>query len=124
MTDYRLSGPAEAKIKEILAESEREFGTQARERYAALMIRAIEDIAENHDRMGVEHHRGLDDRLGTYHLRYSRKRVLNPPGRVKDPRHLLVFRMAEDGIVDILGVLHDSMLPKRAIRKILSQTGP
>lgn len=121
--DYRLSGPAEAKIKEILTESEREFGVHARERYAALLVRAMGDVAQDPDRPGVERHHGLDPRLGTYHIRYSRKRVPDPPGRVKDPRHLVVFRKAEDGGIDILGVLHDRMLPKRALRKILAETG-
>ncbi len=81
------------------------------------------DLAEEPGRNGVEHHRGLDRQLGTYHIRYSRKRVPSPPGRVKEPRHLIVFRAAEDGTVDILGVLHDHVLPRRALRKILSQTG-
>jgi toxin ParE1/3/4 len=122
--DYRLSGPAERKIQQILAASERDFGTLARERYAALLVKAMEDLAEEPSRSGVEHYRGLDRKLGTYHIRYSRKRVSNPPGSVKNPRHLIVFQAGEDGIVDVLGVLHDHMLPRRALRKILSQTAP
>ena len=124
MADYRLSRFAQAQIVEILAESEREFGTHARERYAALMIKAMEDAAADPEGLGVEHHHGLDQKVRSYHLRYSRKRVRDPPGRVGDPRHLLIFRIAEDGTIDILGVLHDKMLPRRAIRKILSQTAP
>ncbi len=56
----------------------------------------MEDLAEEPGRNDVEDHRGLDRQLGTYHIRYSRKRVPSPPGRVKDPRHLIVFRAAED----------------------------
>ena len=122
MADYRLSGPAARKIREILVDSERDFGTLARERYAALLVKAMEDLAEAPGRNGVEHYCGLDQTLGTYHIRYSRKRVSSPPGPVKNPRHLIVFRAAEDGSVDVLGVLHDHMLPRRALRKILSQT--
>jgi len=44
VADYRLSGPAARKIREILVDSERDFGTLARERYAALLVKAMEDL--------------------------------------------------------------------------------
>jgi toxin ParE1/3/4 len=122
VAEYRLSGPAAAKIREILVDSERDFGSRARERYAALLVRATIDVATDPGRPGVEHYRDLDERIGTYHVRYSRDRVPDPPGRVGHPRHVVAFRSADDGRAEILGILHDRMLVGRALRKIIADT--
>jgi len=37
--------------------------------------------------------------------------------RVERPRHLLVYRIAPDGIVEILSVVHDRMQLTRAARR-------
>ncbi|MET3523977.1 hypothetical protein ABID25_005846 [Mesorhizobium abyssinicae] len=46
--------------------------------------------------------------------------TFQPPGQVGDPRHILIFRIAKDGIIDILGFIHDNMLLKRALRRLLN----
>jgi plasmid stabilization system protein ParE len=37
--------------------------------------------------------------------------------RVADPRHLLVYRVAPDGIVEILSIVHDRMQLQNAARR-------
>jgi toxin ParE1/3/4 len=37
--------------------------------------------------------------------------------RVGSPRHIIVYRVAEDGLVEILGVVHDRMVLSRAARR-------
>jgi hypothetical protein len=59
--------------------------------------------------------------LGLYHIEHSRQNVPNPPGSVGEPRHLIVFRLADDAVIDILGIIHERMLPRRALLKILKQ---
>lgn len=45
----------------------------------------------------------------TYHLRHSRDHVDDTVGRVRRPRHFLLYRMRSDGDVEIARVLHDRM---------------
>jgi toxin ParE1/3/4 len=45
--------------------------------------------------------------------------VPDPPGQVGEPRHLIVFRIADDNVVDIIGIMHERMLARRALREML-----
>jgi len=120
MAAYRLSKPAEAQIDEILAWSHEKFGEMTREQYAALLVQAMEDVASHPGRKPVLWKRAASGEVGVYHISQSRKHVGDPPGRVDEPRHYLVFRVGRDGIVDMLGFIHDSMLFDRALKRILS----
>jgi hypothetical protein len=39
--------------------------------------------------------------------------------RVQTPRHLVVYRVATDGVVEIVGMIHDRMLLPRAARRAI-----
>lgn len=54
--------------------------------------------------------------IRAYPLRLSRMRV-EPARRVRVPRHIIVYRVAADGVVEILGLVHDRMVLSRAARK-------
>ncbi len=41
----------------------------------------------------------------TYYLEFSRSRVSGPG--VKEPRHFLLYRRREDGVIEIARILHD-----------------
>ena len=51
-----------------------------------------------------------------YPVRLSRRRVA-PAVRVRTPRHLLLYRVAEEGGVEVIGLVHDRMLVGRAARR-------
>lgn len=123
MADYRLSAFAETQIEEILERSQETFGSITRERYAILLVAAMQDVADAPHRHGVSWKRTPSGNVGVYHIRDSRRRVPNPPGPVSEPRHYLVFRIGSDGIVDILGFIHDSMLFDRALRRVARRSG-
>lgn len=53
-----------------------------------------------------------------YPTRLARRRV-EPARRVAAPRHLIVYRLASDGLVEILGLVHDRMVLSRAAQKIV-----
>lgn len=116
---FRLSGPAESQLDEILDWSETHFHAIGRMRYAGLLVQAMQDVADDPQRDGVEWVRTLKRRIGVYHVRYSRNHVPDPADRVHEPRHAIVFRISDDGIVDILGFVHDSMLRGRALRRMV-----
>jgi toxin ParE1/3/4 len=104
-----IAPAAEADVESILGWTEEHFGELARRRYEALLVRAILDVAERPDRAGVNDRPELAASARTYHLFHSRQRVTAGVGRVKEPRHFLLFRERPDGKVEIGRVLHDSM---------------
>jgi len=119
MAEFRLSGPAEDQIDEILVRSEEKFGVLSRERYAALLVAAMNEVATNPYGNMVTWKQLSSGKIGIFHIEHCRRRVSDPPGIVKEPRHLLIFRVAHDDVVNIIGVLHDSMLLDRAIRRVV-----
>lgn len=109
MARFIISPAAAEDIESILAWTDEQLGEQARLRYEALLIQAIIDVAEKPDRAGSRDRVEIAISVRTYHLSYSRKRVANKMGRVKKPRHLLLYRTRRDDDVEIARVLHDSM---------------
>lgn len=106
-----FTGPAERQLDDILDESEEKFGPMVRERYASLVIQALEDLLDNPTRPGVRHVAG---RLH-YHLRHSRTRVPKERGRVGTPRHLIVARVDGKDLL-VLAFGHDGMIDELTAR--------
>ena len=104
MLKVALTAGARRQIARALARSHQRFGTLARVCYEALIEQAVVDLASNPARPGV---RSLDDFIH-YPIRHSRRNVPDPPGRVGDPRHILIARVAGDTL-NVLALAHDSM---------------
>ena len=104
-----ISPAAERDIEAILAWTHEQLGASARLRYEALLVRAILDVADNAERAGSQGRPEIVATARTYHLYHSRNRVEAAAGRVRHPRHLLLYRTCDDGRVEIGRVLHDSM---------------
>jgi toxin ParE1/3/4 len=119
VTVFRLSGPAEAELDDILDWSERNFHEIGRMRYAALLVQAMQDIADDPQRHGIEWVQAAGLRIGLYHSWHSRTRIADPAERIQTPRHLIVYRIGDDGVVEILGFVHESMLRGRALSRIV-----
>lgn len=109
MPKYRLSPLAEGDLEEILAWSHEHFGEQGRLRYEALIAQAILDVADDFRRPGCRSRPELAPGALTYHLLNSRDHVPRSQGRVRNPRHFLLVRLAADGRLEIGRVLHESM---------------
>ena len=110
MASYRLTHAAQADIFSILAWSHEKFGTEARERYEALISTAIRDAANRSDEVGRTARPELGAGVFTWHLAQSRTN--SPGGHVHRPRHFLICR--RDGDVLVVGrVLHDAMEQRR-----------
>ena len=111
MRRVRVTGPARRDVTDILRRSRNEFGGAARERYRSLIELALQDLAEDPQRVGA---RPIDDiRAGyrLYHLGSSRpSRAHELPGQ---PRHIVVFRLDESGAVIIARVLHERQMLTR-----------
>ena len=109
MSRYVLSPAAERDIESILAWTHEQFGASGRLRYRALLVRAILDVADDAERAGSQNRPEIATGARTYHLWRSRNHVAAATGRVRRPRHLLLYRTCADGRVEISRVLHDSM---------------
>lgn len=116
MAEWRLAAPAEAQLARILADSLRGWGVAGRDRYAALLIAAMQDVADEPDRIGSQR---VEGEVRLYHTRHSKRRVADPPGSVRRPRHLLVYERAPDGVIDILGLFYDGIPLDLGIRRVL-----
>jgi toxin ParE1/3/4 len=109
MSRFRLSPEAEQDIEAILAWTHGQFGEQVRLRYEELLVQAILDLAGDPGRSGTLDRPELAKGAKTYHLRHSRDHVNRAAGRIRKPRHFLLYRVAHDACLEIGRVLHDSM---------------
>lgn len=112
MAEKRDSGPslapaARQDVREILKWSERNFGEAAAARYKALIKQAVRDVGADPERPGSKERPEIMARgARTYHLEFSRSRVSG--SRVKEPRHFLLYRRRDDGVIEVARILHDS----------------
>lgn len=109
---YRLTHAAQSDITSILAWANEQFGTEARQRYQALIITAIRDAAARADNIGHIPRPELGDGVFSWHLSQSRDHA--PGGTVRRPRHFLICRRESDILV-IGRVLHDAMDLRRHV---------
>ncbi len=84
-----------------------EFGGRAALRYDALIKQALKDIAADPERPGsIERPEIMIEGARTYHISFSRTRVTGT--RVKRPRHVLLYRLRSEGVIEVFRIFHDS----------------
>jgi len=105
--EVRIAAPAFDDISDIWAWSLHKFGHAAALRYEALIDQAIGDLAEDPQRPGAKLRSDLLPDLWLYHLASSRSHLPNER-TVKSPRHFVMFRHLEPGVIEIVRILHDS----------------
>lgn len=103
----RLAAAARSDVANLLRRSAADFGAAARERYAALIATALADLRADPACLGSADRFEILPGVRTYHLSHCRKRAGTPS--VGKPRHLLAYRVEDDGRVVVLRVLHDAM---------------
>ncbi len=102
----RLAPAARHDVRDVLRWSEQKFGKAAAGRYRALIKQAVRDIGTDPERPGSkERPEIMIEGARTYYLEFSRSRVSGPG--VKEPRHFLLYRRREDGVIEIARILHD-----------------
>ena len=109
MTAFALlvSGLARSDIRSILEISERDFGRRAHVRYSNLITMALEAIRADPRRPGAISRPEIGSGVYTFHLAHVRR--AKGQDRVRRPRHLVVFRIADPETIFVGRVLHDSM---------------
>ena len=112
----------EGQIARILRDSARQRGGEAASRYGLLILTAMAAVGDDPARLGASDVPRLPG-IRVFAARLIRQHI-EPARRVRSPRHPIVYRVASDGIVDILGVVHDRMVLSRAARKAVQAAEP
>lgn len=112
---WRFAGRSEDRVVQIVLDSARRWGIEAAARYNRLIFAAFDAISADPALPGSKPIPSLPDVRG-YHLR-SARRLVDREHRVGQPRHLVLYRAAEDGAVEILGIAHDRQQLGRAARR-------
>jgi toxin ParE1/3/4 len=107
--DVLIAPRARGDIASILAWTEEYFGPQILKRYGKLIATAIEQVAVNPERAGSMQRPEIAEGCRIYHLFFSRKSAGRAGDRIRRPRHFLLYRVTESGVVEIGRVLHDSL---------------
>jgi toxin ParE1/3/4 len=111
--DYRLSDLAKADIATILRTSEKRHGAKGRTRYRALLTAAMRRIAVDPAGIATSDRSDLHAGVRSFHIRNSRAESREAP--VANPVHVIFFRLAAPGIIEIVRVLHERMEPSRRV---------
>jgi len=99
---YRLTRRAEDQADQILLEGADAWGIEAAARYNLLMLAVWAALGSNPELRGSRSVARVPG-VRAYPLRLGRRLVEPAAGRVGEPRHIVVYRVAEDGEVEILG---------------------
>ena len=95
----RLSDQAERDLIAISRWTAENFGHSQAEQYVETILQAIDDLIAGPETLGTKARDELAPGIRTLHTaRHGRK-----------ARHFVVFRVADDQVLEVLRLLHDSM---------------
>lgn len=95
----RLSAAAEADYRQILRWTVENFGSAQAQSYADTLSSALKALSAGPSIIGVKERPEVGNNIGTLHVaRNGRK-----------GRHLVMFRIQGNEVIDVLRLLHDSM---------------
>ena len=111
MARFRLARPAQIDLANILATSAERWGTDGRQKYAAVLAEAMRQVAGEPDGPLTRRRPDLRSGIRSFHVRNARRSVEG--AKVGRPVHVLFYRVAQEGVVEIVRVLHEKMDPNR-----------
>lgn len=105
MARFRISAPARGDLEQILATSLERWGEVGQRRYAALLAASMRAIARDPEGLATRPRAELSTGMRSMHLRQGRG-----ARGVKEPVHVIFYRMAAD-VIEVVRVLHERMEP-------------
>ncbi len=97
--------------------SARQFGVEAAVRYNKLILAALTAVGASPGLAGSKPVPRLQN-VRMFPLRLA-GRFTALDDRVSRPRHLVIYRVASDGVVEVLSLVHDRMDLTRAARRAM-----
>jgi len=116
MARFRLARPAQIDLVNILSTSSERWGAEAQQRYAAILINAMRQVAAEPEGPLTTKRPDLRSGIRSFHVRYARHSAKG--GTVRKPVHVLYYRVAEEGVIEIVRVLHERMDPSRHLDEL------
>jgi toxin ParE1/3/4 len=111
MARFRLARPAQLDLSSILSMSAERWGAEGRRRYAAVLAAAMRQVADDPESPLTKKRSDLRSGIRSFHVRYARRPV--DTAKVRRPVHVLYYRVAPEGVIEIVRVLHEKMDPNR-----------
>jgi len=111
MARFRLARPAQIDLANILSISAERWGAEGRQRYATVLVTAMRQVAAEPDGPLTRKRPDLRSGIRSFHVRYARRSAAG--AKVRRPVHVLYYRVAEGGVIEIIRVLHERMEPSR-----------
>ena len=110
MAQFRLARPAQIDLANILATSAERWGAEGRQRCAGVLAAAMRHVAVEPD--GPLTRKGPELRAGirSFHVRNVRRAT---DRGVRRPAHVLYYRIALEGVIEVVRVLHERLEPSR-----------
>jgi toxin ParE1/3/4 len=122
MARFRLARPAQIDLANILATSVERWGPEGRHRYAAILANAMRQVANEPEGPLTKKRTELRSGIRSFHIRHVRRSA--DPAKVRRPVHVLYYRVAQEGVIEILRVLHEKMDPSRHLDERSTEAGP
>jgi toxin ParE1/3/4 len=116
MARFRLARPAQIDLANILATSAERWGAEGRLKYAAVLADAMRQVAAEPHGPLTRKRPDLRSGVRSFHVRYARRSAEG--ARVRRPVHVLYYRVAEEGVIQIIRVLHERMEPSRHLDEL------
>lgn len=118
MARFRLARPAQLDLASILATSAERWGIDGRQRYAALLADAMRQVADEPKGLLTKTRTDIRSGIRSFHVRYSHRSA--DAVKVRRPVHVLYYRVARPGVIEIVRVLHERMDPMRHLDEPLT----
>jgi toxin ParE1/3/4 len=116
MARFRLARPAQVDLANILATSAERWGAEGRQRYAAVLTAAMRRVADQPEGPLTKKRPELRSGIRSFHVRYARRSAED--ATVRRPVHVLYYRVAQEGVIEIVRVLHERMEPSRHLDEL------
>jgi toxin ParE1/3/4 len=116
MARFRLARPAQIDLANILSISAERWGAEGRQRYAAVLAAAMRQVAAEPNGPLTRKRPDLRYGVRSFHVRYARRSAEG--ATVRKPVHVLYYRVAEEGVIEIVRVLHERMEPSRHLDEL------
>jgi toxin ParE1/3/4 len=111
MARFRLSRPAQIDLASILATSAERWGTDGRQVYAAVLADAMRHVADEPRGALTKKRTELRSGIRSFHVRYARRSAAT--AKVRRAVHVLYYRVVQEGVIEVVRVLHEKMDPSR-----------
>jgi toxin ParE1/3/4 len=120
MARFRLARPAQIDLTRILATSAERWGAEGRQRYATMLVAAMRQVAAEPEGPLTKKRPELRSGLRSFHVRYA---CSTPAAaKVRRPFHVLYYRVARNGVIEIVRVLHERMEPSRHLDELPAES--